>query len=151
MIGYGNPLRSDDGVGPQIAEAVGKWRLPHVRSMVCHQLTPELVVPIAAAGQVIFVDAAKDHGLVRLCEVEPAQTAETMTHTVDPSSLLRLSNALYGYCPEALSLTIPAENFSFGEKLSDICLEGMQTALARIRDLLVQSKHGSLTFSSTSR
>ena len=135
VIGYGNPLRSDDGVGPALAATVGTWQLPGVRSMVCHQLTPELVVPIAEAGQVVFVDASKDYSFVRLRGVEPAQSTRTMTHVVDPSSLLQLTKELYDRCPAAQILTIPAEKFTFGETLSDICRDGMQTALARIRVL----------------
>jgi Ni,Fe-hydrogenase maturation factor len=103
--------------------------------MGCHQLAPELVVPIAAADQVIFVDAAKDYRFVRLQEVEATQSVQTMTHTVDPSSLLQLTRVLYGRCPKGLSLMIPAEDFGFGEKLSDVCCEGMEIALAHIRAL----------------
>jgi len=109
--------------------------------MACHQLTPELVVSIAAAQQVVFVDAAKDCGFVRLYEVGSAQPVQTMTHTVDPSSLLQLTKALYGRCPKGFSLTIPAKDFSFGEKLSNVCREGMKTALVRIRELALHRRN----------
>jgi hydrogenase maturation protease len=138
IIGYGNPLRSDDGVGPKVAETVAKWELPGVRSMVCHQLTPELVVPIAAARQVIFVDAVKDCSSVQSHEVEPARFSQVMTHAMDPAGLLQLTKALYERCPPGLCLTIPAEDFSIGETLSSLCNTGMRIALRRIRLLAMR-------------
>ena len=33
VIGYGNTLRGDDGVGPRVAEAIEKLNLPGVRTL----------------------------------------------------------------------------------------------------------------------
>ncbi|HEY9173382.1 MAG TPA: hydrogenase maturation protease, partial [Verrucomicrobiae bacterium] len=52
VIGYGNTLRRDDGIGPKVAEAVAELNLPGVRSLACPQLTPELAEPIAHAKRV---------------------------------------------------------------------------------------------------
>ena len=41
VIGYGNTLRGDDGVGPRVAVAVEDLQLPGVRTLVCQLLTPE--------------------------------------------------------------------------------------------------------------
>ena len=60
VIGYGNTLRGDDGVGPRVAEAIHQLALPGVRALVCPMLTPELADPISRAHTVIFVDAAVD-------------------------------------------------------------------------------------------
>jgi hydrogenase maturation protease len=60
VIGYGNTLRGDDGVGPRVAEAVRALRLPGVSTLVCQMLTPEHAAPISLAQTVIFVDAAVD-------------------------------------------------------------------------------------------
>ena len=60
VIGYGNTLRGDDGVGPRVVEAIGTLGLPGVRTLICPLLTPELADPISRAEKVIFVDAAMD-------------------------------------------------------------------------------------------
>jgi hypothetical protein len=60
VIGYGNELRGDDGVGPKTAMAVSEWHFPGVKTMVCHQLTPDLAEPIAAAERVVFIDAVAE-------------------------------------------------------------------------------------------
>jgi hydrogenase maturation protease len=58
VIGYGNPLRRDDGFGYQVARRLAEL-LPADRADViaCHQLTPELAEPISRSELVIFVDA----------------------------------------------------------------------------------------------
>jgi hydrogenase maturation protease len=58
VIGYGNTLRGDDGVGSLVAEQVATWSLPDVRSHSIHQLTPELAAEIAQAEQIFFIDAS---------------------------------------------------------------------------------------------
>jgi hydrogenase maturation protease len=136
VIGYGNELRCDDGVGPKVAAAVAEWNSAGVRALACHQLTPELAEPIASANQVIFVDAAADSsGTVQLRQIEPIDGAEVMTHSADPRCLLGLAKHAFGHSPVAWSLTIPTENLGFGEELSPLARQGWQIALDKIRTL----------------
>ena len=60
VIGYGNTLRSDDGVGPKVADAVAALALIGVRALACPLLTPELADPVSQARVAVFVDAAVD-------------------------------------------------------------------------------------------
>src|ERR1035441_10847597 len=60
VIGYGNTLRRDDGVGPRVADAVAALALPGVHALACPLLTPELADPVSRARVAIFVDAAVD-------------------------------------------------------------------------------------------
>ena len=136
VIGYGNTLRSDDGVGAKVAAAVDELGLPGVAALVRHQLTPELAEPISEARAVVFVDAAADaSNEVRLRPLEPAAGAQLMAHAADPRSLLAFARQLFGRCPEAWWLTIPVENLGFGEELSPVAQRGFQTALEQIRKL----------------
>lgn len=136
VIGYGNELRCDDGIGPKVAAMVTEWNCVGVRALACHQLTPELAEPIASARQVVFVDAAADSsGSVQLRQIEPADGAEVMTHAAGPRWLLGLAKQAYGRCPPAWSLTVPTENLGFGEQLSPLAQQGLQIALDKIRTL----------------
>ncbi|MCL4804536.1 MAG: hydrogenase maturation protease, partial [Anaerolineae bacterium] len=56
VIGYGNPLRGDDGVGWRVVEALEE-SLSASSLIAVHQLTPELAGTISEVGQVVFVDA----------------------------------------------------------------------------------------------
>ncbi len=137
VIGYGNTLRRDDGIGPKVAEAVAELNVPGVRSLACPQLTPELAEPIAHAKRVVFVDAAVDSPReVQLRALEPAKTSQIMAHAADPSTLLALARDLYGHAPTTWWLTIPVEELGFGEELSVLAKAGFKTALVKIRDLI---------------
>jgi hypothetical protein len=63
LIGIGNPLRGDDGVGPWLVETWGRrraWRgvLPaRLQMRVVDQLLPELAAELAVVRRVLFVDA----------------------------------------------------------------------------------------------
>ena len=58
LIGWGNGLRQDDGVGLLIAERVEGWSRPRLEVLAIPQLTPELASRLAEAARVLFVDAA---------------------------------------------------------------------------------------------
>lgn len=136
VIGYGNTLRRDDGVGPKVAEAVAELNLPGVCSFACAQLTPELAEPIAHAKRVVFVDAAVDSPReVQLRKLAPAGASQIMAHAADPRTMLALARDLYGRAPTAWWLTIPVEELGFGEELSVLAKAGIGTALDAIRDL----------------
>jgi hydrogenase maturation protease len=140
VIGYGNPVRRDDGVGPRVAEAVEAMQLPGVRTLACHQLSPEDADPISRARKVIFVDAAVDHlEGVLFRKLEPGDTTQLMAHSADPRTMLALARDVFGHAPEAWWLTIPAINLGFGTDFSPEAEAGYQEALARIRALVEAS------------
>lgn len=137
VIGYGNTLRSDDGVGAKVAAAVAELALPGVVALVRHQLTPELAEPVSEARAVVFVDAAVDAATeVQMRRLEPAEGAQLMAHAADPRTLLALAKQLFARCPPAWWLTIPIENLEFGEELSPMARRGYEIALAKIRMLI---------------
>jgi hydrogenase maturation protease len=137
VIGYGNTLRRDDGVGPQVAEAVAALGLSGVRTLVCHQLTPELADPISRVQTVVFVDAAA-HAVTtpKLARLTPADSVQLMAHTSSPEHLLALARELFGHVPAGWLLAIPADDFNFGEGLSAQAQQGLAPAVDEIRRLV---------------
>lgn len=136
VIGYGNTLRGDDGVGPHVAEAVRALRLPGVNTLVCQQLSPEHAAPISLAQTVIFVDAAVDAPReVQLRRLEPSDTTQLMAHAADPRTMLALSRDVFGHVPQAWWLTIPAEKMDFSEDLTPLAQRGCAQALAKIQEI----------------
>jgi hydrogenase maturation protease len=136
IIGYGNTLRSDDGAGPRLAQAVAAMNYAGVRALVCPLLTPELADPVSQTRVALFVDAAVDapHE-VRLRKLEPAHSAQIMAHAADPRTILALARDVFGRAPKAWWLTIPAVKFDFGDKLSPEAQQGFASALERIQRL----------------
>ncbi len=141
IIGYGNTLRSDDGVGVKVAEAVDKLQLPGVRTLTCDLLTPEMAEPVAAAEAVVFVDAAVDAPReVQLRPLVPADSTQLMAHAADPRTLLALARDVFGHAPPAWWLTIPAENIGIGEQLSPMAESGFTVAVEKLKALAVNDK-----------
>lgn len=135
VIGYGNTLRSDDGVGPKVADAVAELNLPGLTVIQCGLLTPELADPISRASHVIFVDAAADAPReVQLRPLDPAESSQIMAHAANPRTMLALARDVFGHAPKAWWLTIPIEDMSIGENLSAFAQDGMASALAKIRE-----------------
>lgn len=132
VIGYGNTLRRDDGLGPRLAERVESWHLPGVRCLERHQLAPELAEPIANADAVIFIDAAPRADLAWQ-EVAINAKAEILTHASDPGALFALAQALFGRQPRGWTLQVPARDFDLGEELSSQGRAQVETALAEVR------------------
>jgi hydrogenase maturation protease len=136
VIGYGNTLRRDDGVGPKVAEAVAALNLPGVTALSCALLAPELADPIAQAERVVFVDAAVDAPReVRLRAVTPAESSQILAHAAEPRTMLALARDVFGRAPEGWLLTIPVEHMGIGEELSARATRGFFQALEWIQRL----------------
>lgn len=136
IIGYGNTLRSDDGVGPRVAEAIEASGIKGVRTIVSDLLTPELAEPVAESETVVFVDAALDDSReVQLRPLQAADSSQLMAHAADPRTLLAVARDVYGRVPRAWWLTIPISNIAIGETLSPVAQRGLQAAVKKIREL----------------
>src|SRR5438552_18248012 len=116
VIGYGNPLRGDDGAGVRVAEEVAGWGWPHVRALGVHQLTPELAEALAGARLAVFVDArpAREGETISVEPLEPAGEPAVLDHASDPRFLLGLTRALHGSHLPAWWLTVPGLDFGLG-------------------------------------
>jgi hydrogenase maturation protease len=111
LIGIGNPLRGDDGVGWHLVEGLGLQR---------HQLTPELAEAVAAAERLLIVDAWLAPPQSR-CELRPLLASdgwERDTHRVAPARLLALAEQLFDRRVPAHELLVPAFDFAWGERFS---------------------------------
>lgn len=146
IIGYGNPLRGDDGVGIHVAallageqEEAAALHDPGVAVLACHQLTPELAPRVAAADRLILVDAragGEPGALIEqtLAPLSPSDAAasSTLTHHLDPAGLLAAAQILYGKAPSAVLLTVCGESFDYGEALSPRVAAALPRVLAAI-------------------
>jgi hydrogenase maturation protease len=139
VIGYGNSLRGDDGVGSLVADRVAAWNLPEVRSLSVHQLTPELAAEIAEAEAIFFIDACvmeegKTQARIESVASQPGRSR--IDHLWSPSVLLHLAQTLYDADPVAYQILIPAIQFDYGAPLSAIAREGADWAIAKLAAVL---------------
>jgi hydrogenase maturation protease len=137
VIGCGNPLRSDDGVGRHAARQIAATVSPSdVAVMVRHQLTPDLAEPVHKARLVIFIDASCEDppGKIRSRRLVPETALPCLLmHHLTPAGLLSCTQAIYGKCPPAVLYSVGARCFEFGEVFSDEVYRSLPELLTRIR------------------
>ena len=138
VIGYGNTLRGDDGVGYLMAEQAATWELPNVTTIACHQLTPELAAHMAECDRVIFIDATRPGTQTEVAwrSLSPRDAPILDAHRSDPADLLRLTAQLYSTAPSAQLLLLPTAAMGFSETLSAIAQAGLATAASQLREVL---------------
>jgi len=138
VIGFGNPGRLDDGLGPAAAEALEAMRLPGVTVDADYQLNVEDAAAIAAHDAVVFVDAA-------LAGSEPFFFAPIMpqpalgfsSHSVEPEVVVHMAHTMFGATTEAWALGIRGYEFDeFGEGLGEKARANLDAALAFLVEAL---------------
>jgi hydrogenase maturation protease len=137
VVGYGNTLRADDGVGCHVADRLAADpRLDGATVLGCHQLTPELAVDLSRADLAVLVDAA--HGpAAGTFSVRPmgdaAKVGSAFSHHVDPATLVALTRELYGHAPEVVLVSVGVASVELGEGLSP----AVEAAIPAIVDAVV--------------
>ena len=135
IVGYGNPLRGDDGLGWHAADRLrDQIADPEIEILAVHQLTPELAEPLSRAGLAIFIDAAAEGepGVVQRRLLEPDSGAAAFTHHATPSALLAAAQALYGRAPEAELFSVPVESLELGDRLTPVVERALERLVAEI-------------------
>jgi hydrogenase maturation protease len=145
VIGYGSPIRGDDAVGPLAADRLAGMVLgPEVTVLARHILTADLVPDIAAAGRVVFIDAAATGrpGEVRCRPLAPNRDAlSSMAHFLDPAELLAWTQALYDRVPEAYLVTMTGADFDYAAyELTATAQECMGRLIEQVLDLVLAER-----------
>ena len=141
VIGYGNPGRRDDGLGPALAEAVAKLGLEGVEVDADYQLTVEDAAAVADYDAVVFADAdaagPEPFGLRR---VEPNGDLGFSSHGCRPSDVMALAADLFGATTKGYILGIRGYEFEeFGESLSGRAEANLAAAAEFLADTLRKS------------
>ena len=139
VIGVGNPLRRDDGVGPAVAQRLSDAALPTLQIAQHHGEGLGLIDLWQGYRHVVIVDATRSGaapGAVRRFE---------LPHSEPPSGLFHYSSHLFGLA-EAIALArtlkrlpeqlviygIEGVEFGYGEGLSSPVLAAVDIVVDRI-------------------
>ena len=128
VIGYGNSLRRDDGVGCRVSQLVAADPAAAGADVIAaHQLTPELAYDLHRASRVVLVDAmvgarvAPGRCVVtRLPAADPVAQAAGWgsTHHCTPELLAALARELYGSVAPVTVVGVAVDSFEPGETLT---------------------------------
>jgi hydrogenase maturation protease len=139
VIGYGNTLRSDDGVGVWVADRIAALHLPDVDVKTCHQLFPELAADILPYDTVIMIDASADGEPMTVRKSIPLpEHLPPSNHNVSPELLQQLAHEMYGATVDLRVYTVRGESFEFGSMLSPTVKEQATKAVDLIAAFLQQ-------------
>jgi len=122
VIGFGNPLREDDGIGWQAAELLqGKVPEGLAEIVCCHQLTPELAMQLETASLTIFLDASLEQAAGEVvCRPIHPEDGGASSHHLSPGQLLQFTRHLTGITPSAFLITGGAFRMNLGHRLTEI-------------------------------
>jgi hydrogenase maturation protease len=140
IIGYGNPLRSDDGLGWHASRLLARELAGQDAEVITsHQLTPELAERLSQCRRAVFIDADAEGepGEIRCRDLEPqGPLSSALTHSCSPAGLLASAASLYGHRPQAVAITVSAQSFDLGESLSPVVAAALPAVVERVLDFI---------------
>ena len=135
VLAVGNPSRSDDAIGPELAARLEEARLPGVEVIVEFQLQVENALDLVGRERVIFVDAGTGTPApFDLRRVEPAAEFLHTSHALSPEAVLATYRRVTGSePPEAWLLCVRGDSFELGEPLSPAAAANLESAWLALR------------------
>ena len=142
IIGYGNPLRGDDAVGPVAAAALAGLyeKDTAVDVLTVQQLAPELAEKVARYDLAVLVDARLQApaGQVILEDVvlSSRKSSRPFSHHMTPHELLAITQELYRVSPRMVMASITTESFEVGSPLTAEVETALAPLIERIKSLV---------------
>ena len=137
ILGYGNPGRQDDGLGPAASAQIEALGWPNVTAHENYQLNIEDALDVADHDVVWFVDAARSGPSPFAFEaLAPAASLEFTSHLVRPEAILAMAYHYYGATPQAFLLGIRGYEFEFVEALTPAAADNLQRAVEMLKGRL---------------
>lgn len=144
ILGIGNPLRGDDGLGRVVAEQLAQASDLDCEVQVIHQLTPELAEQMAAASLVVMIDASREGkpGDIHIRQLSPSisQPGAIGAHHVAPVEIANITITIYGHCPPVIVVTMTGVDFDLGEQLSLPVTRALFRAHTLVRRILLSGR-----------
>lgn len=134
IIGVGNSLRTDDGIGSYICKKISALGYKNVDTKIVHQTGTELIEDFLNYNYIIFADASINEQLptiTRACTNN--LSAATQSHHTSVHMLYKLAIQLHNRDFNIFMCAVPASHFEHGETLST---EGKKMADLAIEKIL---------------
>jgi len=136
VLGYGNPGRQDDGLGPAAALELGRLGLPEVTAYDAYQLNIEDAADVAEHDAVWFIDASRSGPPLAVSTLSPAAAVEFTSHIVRPETILAIAEQAYHRRPPAFLMAIRGYQFEFLEALTPGAARNLRLAMAVLAERL---------------
>lgn len=143
IIGYGNPSRGDDALGPELLHLLERDRddgliATPFDTVTDFQLQIEHALDLQGRGLVLFIDASvtatPPFDFIRL---EPQRDESYTSHAVSPAAVLSVyEQVVEAPLPPAFLLALPGNSFELGDTISGESMHHLQQARQFVRRLL---------------
>jgi hydrogenase maturation protease len=145
LLGYGNPSRGDDGLGPALLEMIEEQRalgrMPDIFDVLTdYQLQIEHALDMRQRQLVVFIDASLTATApFDYSRIEPCRDNSYTSHAMSPAALLAVYEQVCGGpLPDAYLLGIPGYQFDLGTSITAQAREHLGLARDFVRELLLQ-------------
>jgi hydrogenase maturation protease len=134
-MGFGNPAREDDGLGPAIAEEIERLAATHAIEGVTvdadYQLTVTDAATVAEYDRIVFVDASTNcREPFVLTKIEPERQESFSSHSISPEGVMGLAEELFGTDREAYLLEVRGYSFAmFREEITERARQNKREAV----------------------
>jgi len=136
LIGIGNELRSDDGLGPFIVRAIEGLELPRTDCLILQQLQTEILTEILKYDLVILVDASTEGEEIGLYPLDGHAAPQSSSHHFNAAILSALARELYGVSIPFWLCPVLGESFEIGDQLSAAAAARAAQAIQAIVDFI---------------
>ncbi len=140
VIGYGNPSRGDDALGPELLRLLAehkarRCRLPgsawnEVELITDFQLQIEHALDLEQIDVAMFVDASVACPSPHRCTpLRAERDASYTSHAMSPAAVLHVYEQINRRpAPQSFLLSIRGEQFALGDPLSDVARDNLASA-----------------------
>ncbi len=138
LIGYGNPGRLDDGLGPALAFKLEALSMQGLSVEADYQLVVEHAHEIAKYDAVIFADSTVEGDAPYFFrEIHPTPKEAFTSHSFSPETILFFAKTIFNARAKGYILGMRGYEFDrFGEYLSDKAKQNLDAAFEFIQDAL---------------
>jgi hydrogenase maturation protease len=138
ILGWGNPSRGDDALGPLFVEHIDAPGLPDVECLTDFQLQVEHALDLAGRQLVLFVDASLEaEPPFAVSRLSPARDASISSHALSPEAVMQVHAELHHAAPPpCYLLAIRGESFGLGQPCSPAAQLHLAAALEWFRKWL---------------
>lgn len=112
IIGYGNELRGEDAFGIEVIKELQKLPLKDTKLLSLHQLTPEIVLELLEANEIVFIDTCYDkkNNYALACSLVE-QNSLNLSHHIAPKTIIQMLNTLYDNYPNFFIYSMISSSF----------------------------------------
>lgn len=141
VLGIGNTLRSDDGIGAYVSQQIEKLKLEGVTIHIIHQMQTEWLDELAGFHTVLIVDAAiNDKDDIHILPIDRSVSiSSNISHHINVNLLADLMTTMNNSRVYFYACAIPGENFDFGETLSPRGKKNAERAVDMITSWLIKN------------